>query len=224
MTRVVRLGEIVFLTILLIVPSFLYAQTPLSASAIVGATNDARERSNIQPLVSDPVLTEVAQRRADAMAKSGYFAHETEEGESPWALIRSGGYVFARAAENLAVNYATPEKVVEGWMNSPGHRANVLDARLNEVGIGLAKGEYKGKEAWYVVQLLARPQSPQVAAVSNVASVSQPAAAVSTGVTVIASTEPTSTPAVEVVADEVQTMSALLERLRSLISLMSSLW
>ncbi|NEP07952.1 MAG: CAP domain-containing protein, partial [Okeania sp. SIO4D6] len=70
------------------------------------------------------------------MALQDFFDHTGLDGSSAGDRIETTGYDFSAWAENIAVGYLTPEAVVEGWMNSPGHRANILDPNLQEIGVG----------------------------------------------------------------------------------------
>jgi hypothetical protein len=72
------------------------------------------------------------------MAEEDYFAHDGEDGRSPWDRITAAGYAYSTAAENIAAGYATPAEVVAAWMNSAGHRANILGASSRELGVGYA--------------------------------------------------------------------------------------
>ena len=70
------------------------------------------------------------------MASLNYFDHTSLDGSSPWDRIRRAGYPLAGGAENIAAGYPSPQAVMDGWMNSPGHRANLLDPGSREIGLG----------------------------------------------------------------------------------------
>jgi hypothetical protein len=97
------------------------------------------------------------------MAEKGYFSHTGPDGAQPWKWFREAGYRYEYAGENLAVNFNESEDVVNAWMKSPTHRANILKHDFTEVGIGVATGTYKGKEAVFVVQFFGKP-APEGAA------------------------------------------------------------
>ena len=128
---------------------------------LVDLTNSNRLSQNINPLTSSPTLTAAAQLKADDMAKKSYFAHTSPEGKTPWYWFRETGYHFLYAGENLAVNFVDSEDVVQAWMNSPGHRANILNDKFSETGIALAPGKYNGEDSIYVVQLFGQPAVSQ---------------------------------------------------------------
>src|SRR3990167_302010 len=127
---------------------------------LVDLTNSNRLAQNINPLTFNPVLAEAAQLKANDMAEKSYFAHTSPEGKTPWYWFTEGGYKFLYAGENLAVNFVDSEDVVRAWMNSEGHRANILNDKFTEIGIAMAPGTYNGRESIYVVQLFGQP-APQ---------------------------------------------------------------
>lgn len=107
-------------------------------------TNAEREKYGLSLLKWNDVLTEVAMAHSQDMATRGYVDHYTPEGLSPGDRLDAAGISYSMWAENIAVGQATPEEVVAGWMNSPGHRANILNARITEMGAGYASGGFYG--------------------------------------------------------------------------------
>ena len=120
-------------------------------------TNDAREEESLLALSESEVLARGAQLKADDMASKGYFSHTGPDGSAPWKWFQAAGYRYEYAGENLAVNFNESEDVVDAWLKSPTHRANIMKANFTEVGIGVATGTYKGKEATFVVQFFGKP-------------------------------------------------------------------
>ncbi|MDO8728421.1 MAG: CAP domain-containing protein [bacterium] len=131
-------------------------------SVLVDLTNSNRAERNVLPLEVNLTLTAIAQEKANDMAKRSYFSHNTPEGKSPWQWLREGQYNFRYAGENLAVNFADSEDVVQAWLNSEGHRTNLLNDRFTEIGIAIAPGFYKGRESIFVVQFFGYPVSDEV--------------------------------------------------------------
>ena len=70
------------------------------------------------------------------MGQHGYFAHNSQDGRSPFDRMRAAGYSGGLMGENIAAGYPSPKAVVEGWIDSPGHRANLLRADFEHIGIG----------------------------------------------------------------------------------------
>jgi len=111
-------------------------------AAMFSQHNQQRAGAGLGALSVDASLTNIARRRAQDMAANNYFAHTSPTGETAFTLMNGVGYVYAIAGENIARNnYPDGESVsvaMSGFMNSPGHRANILDGRYTKVGIGMA--------------------------------------------------------------------------------------
>jgi hypothetical protein len=135
-------------------PNFLAAVLP---GVLVTLANEDRADNGLGTLEVDPLLVAAAQLKANDMAEKGYFAHETPEGYQPWHFLKLVGYNYEAAGENLAVNFSDSDDVQKAWMNSPGHRENLLRSSYTHVGIATAVGTYKGKEAIFVAQFFGRP-------------------------------------------------------------------
>lgn len=104
--------------------------------------NAARRESGRAPVVANPRLDDAAQRYAELMLARGFYAHESREGGNPKTRVEAAGYgQFTFLGENIAQGLFTPAEVVERWLESPGHRRNVLDARAAETGLGVAYGD-----------------------------------------------------------------------------------
>ncbi len=126
-------------------------------AVIVEKTNDERSDLELATLKRSVVLDQAAQKKAEDMARYEYFAHYSPAGVSPWYWFDSVGYVFAHAGENLAVHFTDSSDVVDAWMQSPTHRANIVNSNYTEIGVGTAKGEYEGFSTVFVVQLFGTP-------------------------------------------------------------------
>jgi uncharacterized protein YkwD len=105
---------------------------------VVTLTNAERAKAGCGALSVDPVLTSVAQAHSQDMATHNYFSHDSQDGRSPFDRMTAAGYQYSTAAENIAAGQRTPQDVVTGWMNSEGHRANILNCALKEIGVGYA--------------------------------------------------------------------------------------
>ena len=106
--------------------------------------NAERAKAGLRPLELDPAIRGVARDYSAQMFLEGYFAHVDTGGGTPFERMRRGGVRFSAAGENLALA-PTVDVAHEGLMNSPGHRANILNRRFNRVGIGVADGGMHGK-------------------------------------------------------------------------------
>jgi uncharacterized protein YkwD len=107
-------------------------------AAVVTLTNAERAKAGCRPLTVDATLTAVAQAHSQDMATNDYFDHNSQDGMTPFDRMTAAGYRFSTAAENIAAGQRTPQDVMTAWMNSPGHRANILNCALTQIGVGYA--------------------------------------------------------------------------------------
>ena len=111
----------------------------------VKLTNTQRAQHGCSALRIDSHLRTAARAHSKDMRVRHYFEHNSLDGRTPWDRIKAAGY-SQPGAENIAMGYATAQAVVDGWMNSPGHRANILNCSLKAVGIGV---EYGSGGPWW---------------------------------------------------------------------------
>ena len=120
--------------------------TPSTAeqrSAVLAATNAERRKAGCAALTTTSKLTGVAQAHATDMAVQNYFSHTSQDGRSFGTRIRSTGLSFRTAGENIARGQRTPAEVVRAWMNSAGHRRNLLNCAFTRIGVGWdSRGNY----------------------------------------------------------------------------------
>jgi uncharacterized YkwD family protein len=110
---------------------------------IVRLVNEVRARYGLGGLSVNASLAAVAQSKAQDMASNHYFAHNSPTYGSPFDMMKSHGITYRTAGENLAMGYATPQATVEGWLNSEGHRANILNGDFTQIGMGYVEnGKY----------------------------------------------------------------------------------
>jgi uncharacterized protein YkwD len=133
--------------------------TSISASALLQETNIQRSQNGASALTLNSLLSSAAQAKANDMAARDYWSHTTPDGVQPWQFITNAGYSYSAAAENLAYGFDTSAYTVAGWMNSPGHRANLINTSYQEVGFGIANSaSYQGEgEQTIVVAMYAKP-------------------------------------------------------------------
>lgn len=112
-------------------------------SEVVRLVNEIRRQNGLSPLTQDWELSRVARYKSQDMRDKGYFSHTSPTYGSPFQMIRAFGLSYRTAGENIARGYSTPQAVVNGWMNSSGHRANILNASFTKIGVGyVANGHY----------------------------------------------------------------------------------
>ncbi|WP_322754250.1 CAP domain-containing protein [Frankia sp. Cas3] len=110
------------------------------ASQVVALTNAERAKAGCAALTVDSRLTTAAQAHSDDMATHNYFSHTSQDGRTPFQRMAAAGYQFSIAAENIAAGQRTPTEVMVGWMNSSGHRENILNCSLKQIGVGYGTG------------------------------------------------------------------------------------
>lgn len=140
-------------------PALTKAAEGLSISSIVSKTNEERANARTSALVENDLLTRAAQMKADDMARYEYFSHTSPSGKDPWSWFQKAGYAYSTAGENLAINMPDADSTISAWMNSPKHKANILDQGYSETGVGISHGMRGGESAVFIVQLFASPKN-----------------------------------------------------------------
>ena len=166
-------------------------------AVVVDMTNEERADEAAVPLHRNSLLDEAARLKAEHMAKNSYFAHHSPDGVSPWYWFEKVGYTYAHAGENLAIHFTDSSAVVEAWMKSPSHRANIVNNNYTEIGVGTAKGTFDGFSTVFVVQLFGTPAAPVVAVVPEPAPVVTPAPVEVVALTPVPTPTPLTTEQVE---------------------------
>ncbi|MCM3601255.1 CAP domain-containing protein [Robertmurraya korlensis] len=110
---------------------------------VVDLTNQERAKNGLAALKVDTALSKVAREKSLDMSKNGYFSHTSPTYGSPFDMMKQFGVSYQNAGENIAMGQRTPEEVVQAWMNSEGHRKNILNANFNYIGVGYVEsGNY----------------------------------------------------------------------------------
>jgi uncharacterized protein YkwD len=136
------------------------APNSLLSEEVVTWTNTYRQQNGLKGLQRNEKLDAAAVIKAHDMFVRQYFAHESPTGKNSADLVSGVGYEHLVVGENLALGIFSDEKeLVDAWMASPGHRANILNSRYEEIGIGIEEGTYEGKHVWMAVQEFGKPAS-----------------------------------------------------------------
>ena len=110
---------------------------------VIRLVNAIRAENGLPALTYNWELSRVARYKSQDMKDNRYFSHTSPVYGSPFRMMKSFGITYRTAGENIARGYATPQAVVNGWMNSSGHRANILNASFTQIGVGyVAEGNY----------------------------------------------------------------------------------
>jgi hypothetical protein len=162
--RILHHQSLAVLVAFLLFASFFFPSSLNPLSAKIGAfadisfkellnyTNQERRSQGLQPLTDNPQLDLAAQRKAEDMFAKNYWAHNSPEGTTPWSFISGAGYDYVYAGENLARGFTSAKDVVNAWMASPDHRANILSPNYRDVGFFVKHGQLSGEETFLVVQ------------------------------------------------------------------------
>ncbi|MES3005997.1 MAG: CAP domain-containing protein [Patescibacteria group bacterium] len=135
-----------------------YNNSALTVQGIIDRTNAERTKKGITTLSHNVKLDKSAEAKLEDMFSNQYFEHVSPSGTSVSDLVNKAGYTYIVVGENLALgNFGGDANVILAWMNSPGHRANILDVRYQEIGVAVGRGVYEGKQQWLAVQHFGKP-------------------------------------------------------------------
>jgi uncharacterized protein YkwD len=125
----------------------------LSADKIIEITNEYRKENNLPELKKNNLLTEAAEQRTEDMFNKQYFAHDSPEGVKPSDVVLKTNYNYSLTGENIALgDFKTEKDLVDAWMASPGHRANILNTEYTEIGVDATLDNYQGRATWISTQ------------------------------------------------------------------------
>jgi uncharacterized YkwD family protein/spore coat assembly protein SafA len=121
---------------------------------VVQLVNIERSKNGLPPLKANEKLANVARLKSQDMLNKGYFSHTSPTYGSPFKMMEDFGIRYSAAGENIAMGQPTAEQVMNAWMNSPGHRSNILSRSFSEIGVGYVSGG-SGRNYW--TQMFIRP-------------------------------------------------------------------
>lgn len=132
----------------------------LTSQGVLDETNRYRQQDGLKVLSYNSQLEQAAKKKLDDMFANEYFAHISETGQGPADLATATNYRYIMVGENLALgNFSDDPELVKAWMDSPGHRANIMSKSYYDIGIAVGKGIYEGKMTWLAVQEFGVPNS-----------------------------------------------------------------
>ncbi len=129
----------------------------LEQKKILAFTNDLRIQKGLEPFTESELLDLSAQNKADDMAKNSYFSHVNAQNKTVSDWVKDTGYSYRFVGENLAMGFSTARNVINAWIKSPTHYANLVDTDFLEFGAGLQSGEYDGVDTVFVAEHFATP-------------------------------------------------------------------
>ena len=130
----------------------------VNSNAILSLTNEFRRKNGLSELKVNPLLNEIAKEKASDMINKKYFSHNSPDGLTPWYWFIKNNYNYKYAGENLAIDFIDSSQVIEAWLNSPSHRANLLNQNYQEIGVAVVSGDIEGYETTLVVQVFGTPK------------------------------------------------------------------
>lgn len=139
-------------------PDVLGYATDIHVESLLADTNAERVKLGLKPLTLNAQLSAAAANKASDMFRFGYWAHNSPQGKTPWNFIIGSGYRYTLAGENLAKNFSTSQGVVDAWMASPTHKANIVKPGYRDIGFAIVNGVLDGEETTLVVQMFGARQ------------------------------------------------------------------
>lgn len=133
----------------------------LSLNKVIEMTNENRKQNgDLPPLITNPKLNLSAENKLQDMFKNKYFEHISPTGVGVSELGKEVSYEYILIGENLALgNFKDEKSLLDAWMASPGHRANILNSHYMEIGVAVGKGNFEGKNVWMAIQHFGLPKS-----------------------------------------------------------------
>ncbi|MDO5561158.1 MAG: CAP domain-containing protein [bacterium] len=142
--------------------------TKLDTQKIVDLLNLERAKKGLGPLSVNEQLDQAAIAKGENMFSNNYWAHVGPDGTQPWSFISGAGYAYQSAGENLARDFTDEQSLLNGWLASATHKANILNGNFSETGVAVLDGEINGEPVLLIVNLFAQPlsatgQAPEIA-------------------------------------------------------------
>lgn len=138
-------------------PGVLGYSSEITAQKVFDQTNQQRINLGLEPLKYNSLLSQSATKKAQDMFANNYWAHNSPTGSTPWTFFKAVGYQYSVAGENLARDFYDTDSLMKAWMNSPTHKANIVNYKYQEIGIGVVNGTLGGIKTTLVVQHFGTP-------------------------------------------------------------------
>ena len=150
-----------FLVSMILIVAGSVSAADITRESVIAEMNSYRAAKGLPPLREDPRLIRAADERMRDMEELAYWAHVSPDGRSPFLLLRPLGYDYQSAGENLASGFDTAEILVQAWMESRGHRDNIMSPVYQDCGVAIIEGSTTGRATGRsIVVLFARPMTP----------------------------------------------------------------
>lgn len=133
----------------------------MSPEEILQNINTQRQKFFLPPYTLNSQLSQAAAAKAQDMITKNYWSHLSPQGTTPWSFILKSGYSYQSAGENLADGYTHAPALIQAWLDSPGHRRNLLNSNYRQIGVAIVEAEFQGRSTTLVVLMLASPSKWQ---------------------------------------------------------------
>jgi uncharacterized protein YkwD len=151
------LNQSIISSLTVLKPGILGYSSEITTQKVLSQTNSERQANGLPALTYNSVLSQSAAAKAADMFSNNYWAHNSPSGKTPWDFFKSAGYQYSVAGENLAKDFYDTEGLMKAWMNSPTHRANIVNSKYQEIGIAVVNGVLNGVKTTLVVQHFGTP-------------------------------------------------------------------
>lgn len=135
----------------------------VTSAKLIELVNNERIANGLKSLKINDKLSQAAEGKAQDMLVNAYFAHTSPTGITPWYWLEKNDYNYVAAGENLAKDFTDSEYVHKAWMNSPSHKANIMNENYQEIGIAVVEGEINGKKTLLAVQFFGKASTRKTA-------------------------------------------------------------
>ncbi|MFH2118524.1 MAG: CAP domain-containing protein [Candidatus Paceibacterota bacterium] len=129
----------------------------ITAEDVLTQTNQQRADQGLSNLKINAKLSQAALAKGQDMFADQYWSHTSPDGVEPWDFVKQSGYEYKAAGENLARDFMNTNEMIGAWMESPTHRANIMNQKFEEIGIAVINGSLQGFETTLVVQMFGSP-------------------------------------------------------------------
>jgi len=156
------LNQSIIKSLTIIKPGVLGYSSEITIEKVLEQTNLQRQNGGLEPLAYNLVLSQSATAKAKDMFENDYWAHNSPSGKTPWDFLKQSGYAYSVAGENLAKDFYDTDSMMRAWIASPTHKANILNDKYQEIGIGVVNGVLNGVKTTLVVQHFGTPLTGQI--------------------------------------------------------------
>ncbi len=151
------LNQSILKTLTTLKPGVLGYSSEITAKKVFDFTNTERNKIGLPSYHYNSVLSESAAQKAQDMFKNDYWAHNSPTGKTPWDFFNNVEYKYSVAGENLAKDFYDTDSMMKAWMNSPTHKANIVNTKYQEIGVAVVNGVLGGVNTTLVVQHFGTP-------------------------------------------------------------------